>query len=130
MDKLYGPFLLQTDTSIPMADWNLPLLPGGGDLAVTVSPTLAAATLFVVGRGVLALVRLTRAGWSDRRSWPTGEVLWVLVAFTVGLVILGGDLVEFGENSRFRTTVDPLLIALPLAAGVRAAGARWSARRA
>jgi hypothetical protein len=130
MDKLYGPFLLQTDTSIPMADWNLPLLPGGGDLAVTVSLTLAAATLYVVGRGVLAVVRLVRAGWSDRRSWPTGEVLWVLVAFTVGLVILGGDLVEFGENSRFRTTVDPLLVALPLAAAARTVGARWSTRRA
>jgi hypothetical protein len=115
MDKLYGPLLVELHTAIPMDDWNLPLLPGGGDLDVTVTLSLAAATAFVLVRGGLAAVRLARAGWHGRHDWPTGEVLWVLVAFTVAVVVMGGDLVEFGENSRFRTTVDPLLVALPLA---------------
>jgi hypothetical protein len=121
MDKLYGPLMVKLHTQIPMADWNLPLLPGGGDLDVTLSLSLAAATVFVLGRGGLAAVRLARAGWRSRRGWPTGDVLWVLVAWTVAVVIIGGDLVEFGENSRFRATVDPLLVAFPLAALVQLA---------
>jgi hypothetical protein len=115
MDALYAPLLGKLHTSIPMDDWNLPLLPGGRDLDVLISLTLPIAAAFVLGRGGLAAVRLARAGWYGRHEWPTGEVLWVLVTFTVGFVIVGGDLVEFGENSRFRTTIDPLLVALPLA---------------
>jgi hypothetical protein len=38
-----------------------------------------------------------------------------VVTFTAAVIIVGGDLIEFGENGRFRATVDPLLIALPLA---------------
>jgi hypothetical protein len=119
MDGLYGPLLGKLHTGIPMDDWNLPLLPGGGDLQITISLTLPIATAFVLGRAGVAAVRLVRAGWNGRHEWPTGEVLWVLVGFTVAFVIVGGDLVEFGENSRFRTTVDPLLVALPLASLVK-----------
>lgn len=119
MDAAYDPLLLTVDTRIPMDDWNLPLPPGGRDIDLSVTLTLAAATVFVLARGGQAMVRLARAGWPDRHEWPTGEVLWVLVAWTVGLVVVGGDMVEFGENSRFRATVDPLLIALPLASLVR-----------
>lgn len=127
MDTLYGPLLVRVDTVIGMDDWNLPLWPGADEVPVTVSLTLAAATAFVLARGGVAAVRLVRAGWRDRSRWPTGEVLWLLVTWTVAVVVLGGDLVELGENSRFRTTVDPLLVALPLAALVRVAG---PARRA
>jgi hypothetical protein len=35
-------------------------------------------------------------------------------------VIGGSALVEFGENARFRSALDPLLITLPAAAGLRA----------
>ena len=44
----------------------------------------------------------------------------MLVAGTVAVVVLGGDLVEIGENTRFRSTIDPLLIAFPLGALVLA----------
>ena len=37
------------------------------------------------------------------------------MTFTTAVIILGGDLIEFGENGRFRSTLDPLLVALPLA---------------
>jgi hypothetical protein len=42
-------------------------------------------------------------------------LVWLVVTFTTAVIIVGGDLIEFGENGRFRATVDPLLIALPLA---------------
>jgi hypothetical protein len=124
MDALYAPLLGKLHTSIPMDDWNLPLLPGGSDLEIMLSLTLPVAAAFVLGRGGVAAFRLLRAGWQGRHEWPTGEVLWVLVAFTVGFVIVGGDLVEFGENSRFRTTVDPLLVALPLASLLKLVNAK------
>jgi hypothetical protein len=124
MDGLYAPLLGKLRTSIPMDDWNLPLLPGGDDLDVTISLTLPIATAFVLGRGGLAAVRLAGAGWRGRHEWPTGELMWVLVVFTVAFVIVGGDLVEFGENSRFRTTIDPLLVALPLACLVKLVNAK------
>jgi hypothetical protein len=129
MDGLYAPLLGKLHTAIPMDDWNLPLLPGGSDLDITISLTLPIATAFVLGRGGVAAWRLVRAGWSGRHEWPTGEVLWVLVAFTVAFVIVAGDLVEFGENSRFRTTVDPLLVALPLASVCRLVRDRRARRR-
>jgi hypothetical protein len=47
-----------------------------------------------------------------------------VAGWTVLVVVLGSSLVEFGENSRFRATVDPLLIALPLAALIRLVRAR------
>jgi len=42
--------------------------------------------------------------------------VWLVVAFTTAVIVLGGDLIEFGENGRFRATLDPTLLALPLAA--------------
>jgi hypothetical protein len=130
MDKLYAPLLAKLHTTVPMDDWNLPLLPGGEDLDARVALSLVAATVFLLVRGGLAAVRLARVGWRDRRDWPTGEVLWVLVTFTIAFVVVGGDLVEFGENSRFRTTVDPLLVALPLASLWKLVRARRTRRAA
>lgn len=59
-------------------------------------------------------------------SW---EALWLILAATAAMVVLGGSILEFGENGRFRTVLDPLMIAVPLAAVVRAAGARAGASR-
>jgi hypothetical protein len=106
-----------------MRDWNLPLLPVD-ELPIRSSLTLAACTLVVVGRSALAAVRLARRGWRARHRWPAEEVVWIVAGWTVLVVVLGSSLVEFGENSRFRATVDPLLIALPLAALIRLVRAR------
>jgi hypothetical protein len=118
LDKAYGTVLLPVHVTIGMSDWNLPLVKGieTTGLPITVSLTLIGLSLFVAGRGVLALVRMVRIGWRDRASWPAGELVWLVVAFTTAVIVLGGDLIEFGENGRFRATLDPLLLALPLAA--------------
>jgi hypothetical protein len=44
--------------------------------------------------------------------------------------VLGGDLVEIGENTRFRAMVDPLLVAFPLGALALAAARRRDRTRA
>jgi hypothetical protein len=48
--------------------------------------------------------------------------VWSIAGITLVFVVVGGDLVEFGENGRFRTMVDPLvfgLLAVVIADAVR-----------
>jgi len=123
MDALYAPALVEVDYHADMRDWNLPLLPVD-ELPIRSSLTLAACTVVVVARAALAAVRLARRGWRSRADWPAEEVVWIVAGWTVVVIVLGSSLVEFGENSRFRSSVDPLLIALPLAALIRRARAR------
>jgi hypothetical protein len=123
IDRLYRPALLIVEVRIPQDDWNLPLL-GSDDITADVSLTLLALSLFVAARGAVAVRRLARRGWSGRTRWPAQEVLWALVAATVALVVLGGCLIEFGENGRFRSSLDPLLIGLPLGWVVQAVSRR------
>lgn len=111
LDELYEPFALTTDVTVGMKDWNLPFL-SAERIDIRVSWTLAFLSLFVLARGAVAVFRLLRQR-RDRHDWPTTELAWIIVALTVGLVVVGGALVEFGENARFRTAVDPLLVALP-----------------
>jgi hypothetical protein len=130
LDTVYGPLLLSVDHEVSQEGWNIPLFASGEPIPVTVSLTLAGLCAFVLGRGLVAGVRLARRGWSSRAGpdgWPPGEVVWLLVAGTVAMVVLGGDLVEIGENTRFRAMVDPLLIAFPLGALALATG-RWRRR--
>jgi len=116
MDRIYDPVLAVRTIHVDMRDWNLPLLvPELETLPIDMSFTLIALSLVVLARTAVAVVRLVRRGWRARHDWPTEEVMWLLIAGTVLLVIVGGDLVEFGENGRFRTMLDPLLIAFPLA---------------
>ena len=58
-----------------MDDWNIPLF--GTTLTVEVSWTLVVCFAIVLGRTVLALVRLIRAV-VGRRSWPGDEVVWLV----------------------------------------------------
>jgi hypothetical protein len=126
MDRVYEPLLAIRTVHVDMSDWNLPLLvPELETLTIKVSLTLVALSLAVLARAVVAVVRLVRRGWRDRRDWPAEEIVWLLVAATVLLVIVGGDLVEFGENGRFRTMLDPLLVALPLAWLAQSVQRRW-----
>lgn len=130
MDAVYRPLLAGVDVHIGMEDWNLPLLGDEEGMTVKVSLTLAAACCWVMVRGGMAAVRLRRLGWRGRHAARTGEVVWLLAAWTVTVVVVGGDLVEFGENGRFRAMVDPLLLALPLASVARARAARSARARA
>jgi hypothetical protein len=121
MDGLYRPLLVPVDAEVPMGDWNLPLL---GTLVTTMdvrpSLTLALALVVVLARGAVATVRIVRgsrpSSGGDRDV--ADELVWALVAWTVVWVVLAGDLVEIGENGRFRAVLDPLLVALPLAAAL------------
>lgn len=126
MDRLYQPLLGTVGGQVTMYDWNLHLFGTDADtIDVGVSMVLAVASAAVGWRGLVAVWRLRRIGWwarSDRWSWPAGELLWVVAALTVVLVIGGTALYAVGDNADLRSTVDPLLVTLPLAALVRALG--------
>ncbi len=129
MDRLGDVVLLPVTAHVSMDGWNIPLLAGVDELEVEVSPTLAVGILVVLGRGLVAVVALARR-WRTRHDDWTGEDLgWVVVASAVGLVVVLAGLVELGENDRFRATVDPFLVALPLALVARRVAAALTARR-
>ncbi|MEO6989864.1 MAG: hypothetical protein ABI239_14600 [Aquihabitans sp.] len=116
MDSLGDATLVPMTVHLDMADWNLPFF-GADELTYRISLTLAAGSLFLLARGLLAAFRLMRqARRPGMRSWDRDELMWLLVAGTAILVIVVGNLIEFGENGRFRATLDPLLVALPLGA--------------
>jgi Glycosyltransferase family 87 len=127
LDRVYRPALLVARVNLHQDDWNIPF---GTPVPLDVSFTLLGLAVLVVARGTAAGVRLARLGvrWSQRASWPAHEIVWALVAVLVLYVVVGGTLVEFGENGRFRSSLDPLLIALPLAWAATAAQNWWRRR--
>lgn len=129
IDRLYRPLLLTVTITLPEDDWNLPfLMPIVGTEDVPVSLSLLGLSLFVVARGGVAAVRLARAGWGARSTWSPHEVTWVLAAATVLFVVVGGSAIEYGENGRFRSSLDPLLVTLPAGWVAGQVGARRRAR--
>lgn len=72
-------------------------------------------TLLLLASGVVAGRRRTLAIGSHpaRLPWDGDEVVWMAAASFVVMVVVVGDLLEFGENGRFRSMLDPLLVALP-----------------
>ncbi|MCB0976313.1 MAG: hypothetical protein KDB02_02530 [Acidimicrobiales bacterium] len=157
MDTFADFWQLPTSESVDMRGWNLPLV-GADRLPYDFSWTLAALTAFLLGRAVLAVARLARAAVKGRRSStgsdhdalhadeadPDGtdalltdqgrvdggdEILWMVAGALVGLVVVGGSMVEFGENGRFRAIVDPLIVGLPIGALARGVSARFTAHR-
>jgi hypothetical protein len=124
MDAAADVVLVPVTITITMDDWNLPLLPGGAiDLKISLLLLVLAAG--VGARGVLAGVRVARSGWIRRgERLPPDEVQWVAAASMAILVIVVGDLLEFGENGRFRSMLDPLLVALPAAGAWRLVATR------
>lgn len=128
MDSMGDVVLVPMTVHLGMDDWNLPFF-RVPELTFRISLTLVVASLFLLARGFLAISRLVRSGLRDGpRSWDTGELLWLVVAGTAVLVIVVGNLIEFGENGRFRATLDPFLLAMPLAAVYRLGAGRLTAR--
>jgi hypothetical protein len=109
MDRVYRPLLLLDDTSVDMRGWNVPLL--GPSLDFELSWTLAACFVAVTVRTAVAAWRAGRAAIA-RDRWPSPEVVWLVAGGTVVFAIAGGDLIELGENGRFRAPLDPLLVLL------------------
>ena len=117
LDTAYERLLWPVEVRIGMSDWNLPLFIGADEsgLPLSISVTLIGLSVFVGARGLVSVWRLARIGWRRRSDWPGYELVWLVVSLTTVVIILGGDLIEFGENGRFRSTLDPLLVAMPLA---------------
>lgn len=101
--------LLPTEVTIDQSDWNLPLLPGSDELPVDISVTLLGCYLVIVGRGVWSLGAIVRT--RSLRQASATDLTWLIINFCVTWLIVGAALVELGENGRFRTSVDPLLVA-------------------
>lgn len=129
MDRTLGRLLLPVTTHVRIAGWNLPLYKGVDSLAIRVSPVLALLAVGVALRALVAGVRLARSGWRDRAtSWSTDELLWLLAGGYLLVVVVVADLLEFGENGRFRSSMDPILVGLPLAALARIVAAHGDRR--
>ena len=121
MDAVGDVALLPTDQQIHSEDWNLPLLVDGS------FPYRSSVTLLLLSVGLLvragwSVVRLARAGWAERdERWRDVDLLWLVVGLAFSVAVLASAMVEFGENGRFRSVLDPFLVALPLGAAVRLA---------
>jgi hypothetical protein len=85
---------------------------------------------------VVATVLCLTIGWGlwlasrarfNADNWAPGAALGVFLVLSVGWVTVAGNVLEFGENNRFRFAVDPLLVSVATAAV--ASVARYIVRR-
>jgi hypothetical protein len=106
MDRLYGAVMVRQRIDVDTRAWNIPLY--GDGFRIEVAWPLVFATVLVLIRGLVAAAR----AWRGRPEPDGREVVWVVCAITVAAVVIGGDLVELGENGRFRSMLDPLLFGL------------------
>jgi hypothetical protein len=98
-----------------MTDWNVPLV--GTGLAFSVAWPLVIGTLLVIVGTAIAAVGCWRA--FRRHVPPPGrDVVWLVAGFTIVFVVFGGDLVELGENARFRSMLDPLVLVIAASVAV------------
>ena len=92
---------------ISTAGWGTPIY-GTLEAAANFSLTLLALSLVVV----IASVRASRRLW--RRAARRGDLALVVTGFVVVWTFASGIVFELGEQARFRTMVDPLVIAVGL----------------
>jgi Glycosyltransferase family 87 len=124
MDRLYSLVMVRSGVTVDMSGWNVPLV--GARLSFSVAWLLVLGTVLAVVATVVAAVGCWRA---VRRHVPPArrDVVWLVAGFTILFVVLGGDLVELGENFRFRSMLDPLVLALGVSvvADLVARARRW-----
>lgn len=116
MDRLYDPVLLQQELVVDTSRWNRSLL--GHDLRMRLSWTLLAISLVVVTRTGRASLRVV-VGRRRGTPLPPLELVWLVIGGTHLFVVLGGALVELGENGRFRSMLDPVVLVLVIVEAVR-----------
>lgn len=121
VERLYHLLLLDVPTRLSMAGWAFPLNPAGY-LPLDVSVVLGALLAVQAGLAAVAAWRLLRGRGGPR------TVLVLLASTTVLYVVVVGALFELGENMRFRATVHPLYLGLPLALAVREGVRLWRSR--
>jgi hypothetical protein len=106
MDRLYSVLMVRLNIDVDASGWTLSIF--GDAVPLRLVLPLVLATSLVLGRSIVAAVRC----WRGRAKPDRHEVLWLVAGVTVAFVVIGGDLVELGENSRFRSMLDPLLFGL------------------
>ena len=122
LKDIYDVPMLSVSVAIHDRDWTNRLIPSDPAPAIPLSITLVLATVFVVGRAAFGAVRVLR------RRARRGDLAWTYLGFTVAFVTAVSIATEYGENSRFRFLVDPILIGVLVAAVVDGA-TRLRARR-
>ncbi len=122
LKDVYDAPMLSVSVAIHDRDWTNRLIPSDPAPAIPLSITLVLATAFVVGRAVFSAIRLLR------RRARSGDLVWTYLGFTVAFVTAVSIATEYGENSRFRFLVDPILIGA-LVAAVADGAARLRSRR-
>lgn len=105
MDRLFELLVPRTTVDVDASGWNVPLY--GDTVRFELAWPVVAATLLVAARAAVAAVR----AWRHRHGPPARrEIVWLVVGVTICFVVVGGDLIELGENARFRSMLDPLLL--------------------
>ena len=122
LKDIYDVPMVSVSVAIHDRDWTNRLIPSDPAPAIPLSITLVLATVFVVGRAAFGAVRVLR------RRARRGDLAWTYLGFTVAFVTAVSIATEYGENSRFRFLVDPILIGVLVAAVVDGA-TRLRARR-
>ncbi len=122
LKDVYDVPMLSVSVAIHDRDWTNRLIPSDPAPVIPLSITLVLATAFVLSRAAFGAVRVMR-----RRS-RSGDLAWTYLGCTVAFVTTVSIATEYGENSRFRFLVDPILIGA-LVAAVVDGGARFRPRR-
>jgi hypothetical protein len=106
MDRVFSVVMPRDRVTVDTRRWNVPLY--GDSFRIEVAWPIVFATVLVLVRGIVGAVR----SWRGRPHPDRREVVWLVCGLTVAVVVLGGDLIELGENGRFRAMLDPLLFGL------------------
>ena len=122
LKDVYDAPMLSVSVAIHDRDWTNRLIPSDPAPAIPLSITLVLATAFVLSRAAFGAVRVLR------RRARSGDLVWTYLGCTVAFVTAVSIATEYGENSRFRFLVDPILIGALVAAVVDGA-ARVRSRR-
>jgi hypothetical protein len=107
LQYVYKPMLVSPKMHIDESGWMFPLFPGYG---FPFSFMLLFSTIFLTTRGAIGAWRAVR------KRANAADAGWAFVGFTVLYLTIVSITTEFGENARFRTMADPLLLGLGAAA--------------
>ena len=112
---VYNAGFVDVPVTIHDRSWAIPLFPTLPPLTFHPSLLLILATLLIIGRGILGVVR----------GRPR-DAAWTFIGLTVGYTALVSIMTEYGENSRFRFTLDPIVLGVIGAVAASVVMRLWS----
>lgn len=118
LDDVYSVARLDVRGVLSTAGWGTPIY-GRLEASADFSLTLVAAYSLVTVIGATAAFR-----WIRRRSVTTPDLVVVVAALLALFTVMVGAVAELGEQSRFRTAIDPLVVVV-----VSVVVERWVRRR-